>query len=193
MHQIFWGLLFLLFDINVSSHSIDVLPDFIGWILIAVGMKKLSQHSKVFNGMTVMGIIMTLISAFQTVIYFLGEKRFAYTYAAKQFSVSNSDSVFIINTAFWILKLSALTIAVLALAKIKDRISDTKSIKRFRCVWFSALGIEIFAYLYRNLIMSYLPESAQKAVIQILVIGVIFFKIWFLFDEFKIAKDYKPY
>lgn len=195
MLQIFWGSIFLLFDIviNISEHSIDILPDFIGWILVVVGLKKLSQHSRLFKGVEVAGILMILISAFNTVITFMGNDNFVYTYISEHYSISTPDSAYIFNTAFWGFKMVVFTIAVLALVKIKDRISDIHSIKRLGSVWFAIFAIELATFAYKNLIMNYLPSGIQKAIMQILVVGVIFFKIWFVFSEFKITKDYKPY
>lgn len=193
MLQIFWGSIFLLFDINVSSHSIDILPDFIGWLLMVIGLKKLSQHSKLFRGVEIVGILMILISIIQTVILFKNTDNFVYTYISNHCGISNTDSAYILNTAFWALKMIVLTVTVLALVKIKDRISDTKSIKRLGTVWFIVLGTELFTLAYKNFIMNYLPDSLQKAIMQILAVGVIFFRIWFIFSELKLAKDYKPY
>lgn len=195
MLQIFWGSIFLLFDIgiNISEHSIDILPDFIGWILVVVGLKKLSQHSRLFKGVKVAGILMILISAFNAVITFIGSDNFVYTYISRHHSISTADSAYIFNTAFWGFKMVVLTVTVLALVKIKDRISDTQSIKKLGAVWFTIFLIELATFAYKNLIMNYLPSGIQKAIMQILVLGVIFFKIWFVFSEFKITKDYKPY
>lgn len=193
MLQIFWGSVFLLFDINVSVHCIDVLPDFIGWILVAVGLKKLSQHSRVFKCVKVIGIFMILISIIQAAISFMGSGNFVYNYISKYYGIENADSAYLLTTVFWGLKMVVLTLAILALFKIRDRISDTQSIKRLGAVWLVILAIELSTYAYKNLIMDYLPNSIQKAIMQILVVGVIFFKIWFIFSEFKITKDYKPY
>lgn len=193
MLQIFWGSIFLLFDINISEHNIDILPDFIGWLLVVFGLKKLSQHSGLFRGVKIVGIFMILISILHAVISFMGNDNFAYTYISNHFGISDAYSAFIFSTTFWALKMIVLTITVLALVKIKDRISDTKSIKKLRAVWFIVLGIELFTLAYKNLIMNYLPNSLQHAIMQILAVGVMFFRIWFIFSEFKLAKDYKPY
>ncbi len=193
MLQIFWGSVFLLFDINVSTYCIDVLPDFIGWILIAFGLKKLSQHSKVFRCVKVIGIFMIAISLLQAVISFMGSENFVYNYISKFYGIENADSAYLFTTVFWGLKMAVLTLAILALFKIRDRISDTQSIKRLAIVWLIVLAIELSTFVYKNLIMCYLPSTIQKAIMQILVVGVIFFKIWFVFSEYKITKDYKPY
>lgn len=193
MFQIFLGSIFLLFDITVSSYYIDVLPDFIGWLLVAYGLKKLSQHSGVFTGVKIAGIFMILISILQAVITFMGSNNFVYTYLLKHYGIDHTDSTLIFSSVFWMLKFVVFTITVLVLVKIKDRLSDTQSIKRLRTVWLIILGIEIFTFIYKTLIMNYLPDIIQTSILQILVIGAIFFRIWFIFSGFKIAKDYKPY
>lgn len=190
MFQIFLGSVFLLFDISVSKYCIDVLPDFIGWLLVAYGLKKLSQHSGIFTGIKITGIFMIVISIIQAVITFIGSNNFIYTYLSNHYGI---DSALIFNSVFWVLKIVVFTITVLALVKIKDRLSDTQSIKKLRTVWFVILGIEIFTFAYKNFIMNYLPDVIQRSIIQILVVGIIFFKIWFIFSGFKITKDYKPY
>lgn len=190
MFQIFLGSVFLLFDISVSKYCIDVLPDFIGWLLVAYGLKKLSQHSGIFTGIKITGIFMIVISIIQAVTTFIGSNNFIYTYLSNHYGI---DSALIFNSVFWVLKIVVFTITVLALVKIKDRLSDTQSIKKLRTVWFVILGIEIFTFAYKNFIMNYLPDVIQRSIIQILVVGIIFFKIWFIFSGFKITKDYKPY
>ena len=42
MNKIFWGLLFLMFDINIGS--VSIIPDFIGYILIYVGMQQMGAE-----------------------------------------------------------------------------------------------------------------------------------------------------
>ena len=45
--QIFWGLLFVILDVKVNR--VDVLPDFLGYILIALGCGGLASVSRRFN------------------------------------------------------------------------------------------------------------------------------------------------
>lgn len=60
-NRIFWGLLFVLFDIRINS--IDLfLPDFVGYILIASGLGLLAPHDKWFRRARVLAIIMIFFS-----------------------------------------------------------------------------------------------------------------------------------
>ncbi len=46
MNKIFWGLLFLFFDININE--VSILPAFVGYLLIYFGMKEYNrEHSEV--------------------------------------------------------------------------------------------------------------------------------------------------
>lgn len=46
MGLLFASLIFLLFDINVTSYKIDILPDFLGWIFMLAATFKLSGFIK---------------------------------------------------------------------------------------------------------------------------------------------------
>lgn len=171
MLQIFWGFIFLLFDINASIYSIDVLPDFIGWILIVCGFVRLSDESNAFIGVKIIGIIMALASAVKIILSFV--------------KIGNTN---LLDNAFWGLKLIVLTITVYALITIRDRINDFQRIKIFRDVWLAILIIEILTFLYGHFIADYFPYAVNKAIMQILVVGIIFLKIWLLFCVYKIKK-----
>lgn len=58
--KIFWGLLFVVLDIRISS--IDILPDFIGYILIVKGLTLLAPEHRGFRKARVLAIIMIFVS-----------------------------------------------------------------------------------------------------------------------------------
>ena len=188
MLQVLWGFIFLLFDINVSLYSIDILPDFIGWILAVYGFGKLFNYSGMFICVRIVGIFMILTSLLQFVISFMGSGNFIYTYLYKLFSIENADAAYLLSNIFWGLKLVALTLVIIALFNIRNRLCDIKRVKILRTVWFAILTIEIATFLFNNFIMTYLPNSVRNAIMQILVVGVIFLKIWLIFSAYKINK-----
>ena len=188
MLQVLWGFIFLLFDINVSSYSIDILPDFIGWILAIYGLSKLSNLTGMFICVRISGIFMILTSLLQFVISFMGSDNFIYTYLSKLFSIENADAAYLLSNIFWGLKLIALTLVIIALFNIRNRLGDIKRVKILRTVWFAILTIEIATFLFNNFIMTYFPNSVRNAIMQILVVGVIFLKIWLIFSAYKINK-----
>ena len=59
--KIFWGLLFVLFDITINSVDL-ILPDFIGYILIVRGLSLLTPEYRSFRKAKVFGIIMIFVS-----------------------------------------------------------------------------------------------------------------------------------
>ncbi len=185
--QIFWGSVFLLFDINASVYGIDILPDFTGWILTVFGICRLSRYSKAFNCIKIAGIFMTIVSLVQFVISFL-DKNYIYTYFLERFGIGNAETEFVLTNAFWGIKLIAFTLLVFAFYKAKDCLGDIHRIKILGTVWLAILIIEIFTFSFNNFIVNYLPDAIQKAIMQILVVGVIFFKIWFVYCVYKISK-----
>ncbi len=188
MLQVLWGFVFLLFDINLSSYSIDILPDFIGWILIVFGLNRVLLKCKIFTFVKVSGIFMIFVSLLQFVVPFMGRGNFVYTYLSTLFNMENADSAYLLDNIFWGLKLFVLTLVVFALFNIRDRLGDIKRIRILRDVWLGVLIIEIATYLLNNFVSDYIPETLQKAFMQILVLGVIFLKIWIVFSVNKVKK-----
>ncbi|HZI61313.1 MAG TPA: hypothetical protein VFD62_11395 [Pyrinomonadaceae bacterium] len=58
---IFWGLLFVVLDIRISSVDL-VLPDFVGYILIASGLSRLASHHQWFRTARIFAIILIFVS-----------------------------------------------------------------------------------------------------------------------------------
>lgn len=58
--RIFWGLLFVILDISINQF--DLLPDFIGYILVAVGARGLVATSSRFGTASTLSWILTLLS-----------------------------------------------------------------------------------------------------------------------------------
>lgn len=58
---IFWGLLFVVLDIRISSVDL-FLPDFIGYILIAVGLTRLAPQHQWFRTARIFAIILIFVS-----------------------------------------------------------------------------------------------------------------------------------
>lgn len=51
MRKLFYGflLMFLSFDLSINEHSLDVLPDFVGYFLLIRGMKEMAVESSLFQ------------------------------------------------------------------------------------------------------------------------------------------------
>ena len=58
---IFWGLLFVVLDIRISSVDL-VLPDFVGYILIAIGLSRLAPHHQWFRTARILAIVLVFVS-----------------------------------------------------------------------------------------------------------------------------------
>lgn len=60
-NRIFWGLLFVVLDIRISSVDL-VLPDFVGYILIVSGLSRLAPHHQWFRTARILAIILIFVS-----------------------------------------------------------------------------------------------------------------------------------
>ena len=51
MKKLFWGFFFvyLNFNLNLNAHSINILPNFVGWWLVLQGMEELKHESRYFE------------------------------------------------------------------------------------------------------------------------------------------------
>lgn len=63
--QIFWGFILVFVNINIG---IDILPDFIGYIIILIGLNSLEKHSSYFSK----GKIFAFIFIFYSIPQFFG-------------------------------------------------------------------------------------------------------------------------
>lgn len=81
MNKIFIGLLFIFFDFNFEfgASVIDIIPDFIGYIIIYMGVKELADESQIFKRAQTVAFIMCIYSiaevwcnllGFRSVFYF---------------------------------------------------------------------------------------------------------------------------
>lgn len=65
MKKLFWGFLFinLNFNLNFNAHTLNVLPDFVGYILLLQGMKDLEPESHFFQAARPFAIGMAVYTA----------------------------------------------------------------------------------------------------------------------------------
>lgn len=81
MAYIFWGFIFEYININITldTCSLDLMPDFVGIILMIIGLKKLANENEGFNQLKVFSYLMFAYSVFIYVLdlsgyenYFIG-------------------------------------------------------------------------------------------------------------------------
>lgn len=65
MRKLFYGflLMFLSFDLSFNGHSLDVLPDFVGYFLLIRGMKEMEAESGLFRNPRPFAVGMMVYSA----------------------------------------------------------------------------------------------------------------------------------
>lgn len=192
MGFIFFGLLFLLFDLNVSKLGIDILPDFVGWALMFFGYLKLSRHGKAFKIGSAVYAVAFVLGVLHVVSTLMGDSSFA----LKLFSSSSTDTkdaIFYVNTIYFVIKLLILTFTLPAICRLRDYMSDTALIKRTRTAWLILLAIQALYCTYAAFIEAHLPQGLSLVFEQILVIFTILVQVLFLIMIFKIKKDYRAY
>ena len=65
MKKLFWGFFFIYlnFNLNFNQHSLNVLPDFVGYILLLQGARILEDESEFFSRARPFATGMTIYSA----------------------------------------------------------------------------------------------------------------------------------
>lgn len=58
-NRLFWGMIFIIFNINIGF--INILPNFVGYLLIYSGLKILSTQHEIFNKGKPLAVILTLL------------------------------------------------------------------------------------------------------------------------------------
>jgi hypothetical protein len=78
MKELFVGMLFVFLDVNIGSqnHILDVLPDFVGYLLMQRGLGKLSEEGRYFEkalpvvmGMTVYSVVLYVMDIMATTVH----------------------------------------------------------------------------------------------------------------------------
>lgn len=78
MKELFLGMLFVFLDVNVGiqDHILDVLPDFVGYLIMQRGLFNLSDESRYFEkarpvamGMTVYSVVLYVMDIMATTIH----------------------------------------------------------------------------------------------------------------------------
>lgn len=65
MRKLFFGflLMFLSFDLEINGHSLDVLPDFAGYLLLLQGMREMESESRLFQSARPFAVGMAVYTA----------------------------------------------------------------------------------------------------------------------------------
>lgn len=59
-NKLFWGMIFIIFNINLGS--VNILPDFVGYILIYIGLSSLSSQHPIYNKGKLPSIILAVLT-----------------------------------------------------------------------------------------------------------------------------------
>ena len=163
MGLIFASFIFLLFDLNVTSYEIDVLPDFLGWMFMLLATFKMSDKVKYASYAKATEIFMFVISIPYEVMSLLP--------GIKEFPIS---------LFYAICKLAVMTFVLFCFSKLKERVKNTVYYNTAAKVWLVFLVVEAVYFVFAGLIEPILPEGAAMAITQAVVITLLFTQVLFL-------------
>ncbi len=163
MGLIFASFIFLLFDLNVTSYEIDVLPDFLGWMFMLLATFKMSDMIKYASYAKAAEIFVLVISIPYEVMSLLP--------GIKEFPIS---------LFYAICKLAVMTFVLFCFSKLKERVKNTVYYNTAAKVWLVFLVVEAVYFVFAGLIEPILPEGAAMAITQAVVITLLFTQVLFL-------------
>lgn len=163
MRLIFVSLILLLFDINVTSYEIDILPDFLGWVFMLMATIKMSDIIKYPSYTKTVEIIMFIISVPYEAVSFLP-------------GVGGMWA----SVVYALAKLSAMTFVLFCFSNIKERLTDKTYFITASRIWLIFLALEAGYFVFAGLIEPILPKSVALAITQAVVIALLFTQVLFL-------------
>ena len=60
-HNVYWGLVFVVLDVRIGPYDV-FLPDIVGWVLIAMGVHRLSSDHPPFGRLTRLAVFLAVVS-----------------------------------------------------------------------------------------------------------------------------------
>lgn len=159
MNKIFAGFLFIFFSFNITfeAHTIDLVPTFVGYILLLLGYKEMALESDKFASLKVITIIMAI---YTTAIYFLN-----LTGVFIEVIMFN----FITGLLAMILQLVIIFGILAGLSEIEEKYDANLEVDRVRKTYIAFISIAIIAYILAFILV----ELALLFVIIGLVVAVV--------------------
>jgi len=178
MRKLFWGMFFLFFNINIFLFIINItlFPDFIGYILMALGVKELLNLSKHFKHIYPITIAMLILSAvFFVISLFMIE-----------IDMMLSGIISIAFSAMFLFLLCKIIFGIKDMEKNDDR--DYKTSMLF----ISWIVLTVFTGItYLSVLVSFLPFFTYLITSLSIATGVVF--IIFMIAFFISKKEYESY
>lgn len=137
MKELFVGLLFVFLDVNVGiqNHILDVLPDFVGYLLMQRGLEKLSEESRYFEKARPLALGMTVYSA---VLYVMDIMAATVQARFVSFCLGLAAMVCSLLMGFW---------TVSGVQDMEHRRGWDLEGEKLRSLWLYAAVIQCIAYL----------------------------------------------
>ena len=158
MKKLFWGLFFIYlnFNLEINQHSLNVLPDFVGYILLIQGVDLLKEESPFFEKARPYAVAMAIFTAVLWIGAVLG--------------VASEDDVItvVLTLIAAAVKLYISWILIQGVAEIeKDRSVDLNC-ERLLTLWKALVAIEVIMNVLR--VMMNLANVIVMAVFSVLLL-----------------------
>lgn len=140
--KIFWGLLFLL--INFRIQGIDIVPDFIGYIFIYMGLRDLAEHDQNFYEGKKFALPLIILSIFSI-----------YKPQNPSYQINFNVFSFILGIAILILNLKTIYHICMGISSLAINIGDTELQTTAENRWKYYLTVQIISMC--SIILMFIP------------------------------------
>lgn len=159
MNRLVLGMLFVFLDIplELGSATLELLPDFVGYLLMMKGLRKLAQDSAVFQRGETVALVMAVIHGVHWLMDFFAASVQAELYA---WLVGLAVAVLDLVLTFWVVK---------GVADMERRYHWVLQAGKLRSMWLIQLVLTILCTL-----LNWLPLVGTVCVIASFVVAVCF-------------------
>lgn len=179
-NKLFWAMLFITFDINLGS--INILPNFIGYMLIYSALNQLQLQNKIYEKGKTFSIILTILTI-KDVIYVNNDNLLSGQFIPVNFSLmALTSAVFIMNT--YLIYIICKGIYLLCLERGLQELQDSA---KNRWKLFLAISIVFIFYIPFSLNMNMQFKSISIFIVIINVIAEL--SIALLFRRTKVQLE----
>ena len=171
MGFIFWGILLVFLDFggDIGAGVLGLIPDFVGYLLIAKGLREIAYENRRFAKLRAWAIVLTLFTVMLYVIDLVGAAMsMPYLYIALSVAVLIGD----LYVSFQIVK---------GLVELEEERGWDLRAKRLKTLWLCLAVMESLIYL-----MMWFPLVSNISMVASFIVSICFLfglrKTWKLFD-----------
>lgn len=167
MGYIFWALFFLFFNLNIEAVGFNLLPEFIGWILVFIGCLRLSVESTHYEKARIFAIILAAGGLYSFIVSFFDTGE------------GFEDINFVISIVMMVLQAFAVHHIVEGLADIEKKDKCELNSSKIRGFWIAQIVLS-----YGSFFLGYVDITISLiATIASFIAGIIVIVFWSKTDK----------